>query len=261
MTTLRIAEVAERTGVPATTLRYYEDVGLLAPARRTANGYRAYSHRDVERLLFVAGAKALHLGLDEVRGLVTAWDGDDCRSVRERMAAVVSRRIARIRRETADLAELAARLQAAATGLAAVPPHPGACEPNCTCAAASTASPTAAPAPIACALDESARRARIGDWQAARSGAIARERMPDGWALSFGHDADLTVQLARLAAAEHACCPVLEFTLTVTTAGVRLEVHAPREAQQAVTAMLGLDTERAHGEHARPDHPDDLRQA
>jgi MerR family regulatory protein len=53
--------VADRTGVPSTTLRYYEEIGLLAPAGRRDNGYRAYSDRDVERLQFITRAKALDL--------------------------------------------------------------------------------------------------------------------------------------------------------------------------------------------------------
>jgi MerR family copper efflux transcriptional regulator len=89
-TTLRIADVAERTGVPATTLRYYEDIGLLAPARRSGNGYRSYTDRDVERLTFITRAKQLDLSLDDLRELVTAWDGE---GVQERMAGVVSSRL------------------------------------------------------------------------------------------------------------------------------------------------------------------------
>ena len=43
--TMRISQLATRTGVPATTLRYYESAGLL-PAGRTAAGYRVYGQED-----------------------------------------------------------------------------------------------------------------------------------------------------------------------------------------------------------------------
>ena len=56
---MRISQISERTGIPARLLRYYEDQGLLAPARN-ASGYRDYDDRDVEvarrvRLLLDAG--------------------------------------------------------------------------------------------------------------------------------------------------------------------------------------------------------------
>ncbi|MDG9719768.1 MerR family DNA-binding transcriptional regulator [Streptomyces sp. DH24] len=49
MRTYRISQLAERSGVPATTLRFYEDAGLL-PADRTPAGYRVYGEDAVERL-------------------------------------------------------------------------------------------------------------------------------------------------------------------------------------------------------------------
>ncbi len=62
----RISELAERVGVPPTTLRYYESRGLL-PARRTGSGYRTYDDRDVERMRFITTAKTLGLPLDRIR--------------------------------------------------------------------------------------------------------------------------------------------------------------------------------------------------
>ncbi|MBV9847455.1 MAG: MerR family DNA-binding transcriptional regulator, partial [Kutzneria sp.] len=53
MTTYRISQLAERAGVPATTLRFYEQAGLL-PAQRSESGYRLYDDTAVERLAFIA---------------------------------------------------------------------------------------------------------------------------------------------------------------------------------------------------------------
>ncbi|MGW7750765.1 MerR family DNA-binding transcriptional regulator [Streptomyces violaceusniger] len=47
MRTMRISQLAERSGVPATTLRFYESAGLL-PADRTPHGYRSYREDAVE---------------------------------------------------------------------------------------------------------------------------------------------------------------------------------------------------------------------
>ncbi|QSZ51433.1 MerR family DNA-binding transcriptional regulator [Arthrobacter sp. TS-15] len=60
MKTIRISEVAARTGVQATTLRYYEDIGLIGPAARSANGYRSYDERDLDRLAATARQEARH---------------------------------------------------------------------------------------------------------------------------------------------------------------------------------------------------------
>ena len=49
---MNISEVAEKTGLPPKTIRYYEDIGLVSPGRRT-NGYRDYASPDVYRLAFL----------------------------------------------------------------------------------------------------------------------------------------------------------------------------------------------------------------
>ena len=69
-----IGEVARRSGVPAKTLRYYEDIGLLS-ADRTRSGYRDYRGDILERLAFIRSAQAVGLTLGEIRGIVALRDG------------------------------------------------------------------------------------------------------------------------------------------------------------------------------------------
>jgi DNA-binding transcriptional MerR regulator len=135
MTSLRIAQLAQSSEVLATTLRYYEQIGLLVPAGRRPNGYRAYSQRDVERLRFITRAKQLELSLEDLRELVTAWDGRDCEDVQARMAQIVATRLTQTQERVADLIALAGQLQAAAARLAG-PGRSGPCDDDCACSIA-----------------------------------------------------------------------------------------------------------------------------
>jgi rhodanese-related sulfurtransferase len=180
--------------------------------------------------------------------------------------------VASIQLEITNLGGLAERLQAVAgqlTGPAASGTAGGGCHDGCACSRALSSDPgagvllpasrmaltlhaiaaPAVPGPgsasgepaIVCTLDGGvdAMRGRITEWQAAISRATARDAVDGGVALTFPHDAEHVVELARLAAAEYACCTFFTFTLTVSNAGVRFEVRAPREARDVLTAVFG----------------------
>jgi DNA-binding transcriptional MerR regulator len=73
--TLRIGEVAERSGVTARTIRYYEELGLLPQSEREQGKHRVYSEVDIERVLEVTRLRdLLGLSLDELRSMITAED-------------------------------------------------------------------------------------------------------------------------------------------------------------------------------------------
>ena len=65
-----IGQLAELAGVPRKTIRYYEEVGVLPPPGRSGARYRLYSDIDVRRVELVRRARALDMGLAEVRELV-----------------------------------------------------------------------------------------------------------------------------------------------------------------------------------------------
>lgn len=71
---LQIGALSDQTGVPARTIRYYERIGLLAPASRGENRYRLYEAKDAERLRFIRSARALDFSLQEIAQVLAARD-------------------------------------------------------------------------------------------------------------------------------------------------------------------------------------------
>ena len=70
---MNIGEAAARSGVPAKTIRYYEDIALIESAERSANGYRSYSPEDVHTLRFIARARLLGFTVAQCRDLLTLY--------------------------------------------------------------------------------------------------------------------------------------------------------------------------------------------
>lgn len=70
---MNIGMAARRTGLPAKTIRYYEEIGLIPQARRTEAGYRAYSEADVGTLRFVQKARSLGFSVKDVGALLAMW--------------------------------------------------------------------------------------------------------------------------------------------------------------------------------------------
>ena len=73
---MNIGDVSERTGLPAKTIRYYEDIGLVRPARDT-NGYRVFRDTDAHKLAFLGRARALGFSIEDCRTLLALYEDDD----------------------------------------------------------------------------------------------------------------------------------------------------------------------------------------
>lgn len=73
---MNISQAAAATGLPAKTIRYYEDIGLILPTR-SANGYRTFDDTNVHQLNFLARARALGFSIDNCRSLLTLWQDHD----------------------------------------------------------------------------------------------------------------------------------------------------------------------------------------
>lgn len=232
MVRYRISQLAERVGVPATTLRYYETQGLL-PAQRTAGGYRTYDDNDVERVRFIATAKDLGLSLTRIRDLLGVWQDGMCRDVRGRLVPLLDDQIAELDGRVNDLHELRRHLTGARVRLRALPARNTPCDPDCAFLSRSPDAPgTTRPAepvpPVACSLSGDDHAARLGDWRAVLAGAVPR-RLGDGTVRTELPTSRLP-EVAALVADEVSCCPFFRFTLTVTHDGVQLDATAPVEA-------------------------------
>ena len=118
---LTIGQLAHATGVPAKTIRYYEQVGVLPAPRRSTVGYRHYSRHAVHRLLFMRRARALGLSLATLRTLTVELDNGECLTMRPRLHALMTEQLRTVQQQIAEcqllkrqLAQVLHRLQTAA---------------------------------------------------------------------------------------------------------------------------------------------------
>lgn len=100
---MNIGAAAEASGLPPKTIRYYEEIGLVAPAR-TGSGYRDYSSDDVHRLRFLHRARSLGFPIEECRTLLSLYE-DKSRASAE-VKAIAETRIAEIDRKIGELQSL-----------------------------------------------------------------------------------------------------------------------------------------------------------
>ena len=106
---MNIGEAARRSGVSAKMVRYYEGIGLIAPAARTGANYRTYSPTDVHVLQFIRRARGFGLPMERVKLLVALWR-DNNRASRD-VKRLALQHVAELRAKVAELSAMADALQ------------------------------------------------------------------------------------------------------------------------------------------------------
>lgn len=108
---LTIGQVAKQVGIPPKTIRYYEEIKLIEPAKRLDNKYREYSKEDIARLRLVKQARALGLPLHEVKQLVQECLGGSCEHLKTSFLTQLPKYVTSVRSRIIELQELQKQLE------------------------------------------------------------------------------------------------------------------------------------------------------
>ena len=235
MADYKISEAARLAGFTASTLRFYETVGLLPDPVRTRAGYRSYDEPAVDRLRFVHRARQLGLPLEEIRRLVAAWDAGDCAPVLEGLATAISGRREQVAVRVRELQQLHAQLHDAEQHVREATVDE-LCGPDCACV--STSNGEVGALPLVCTLTAGQLPERIGAWRQLLEHADRRETISGGERFVFPSTAGLAARVSELCAQEQQCCSFFTFRLELAVGLLTLEVTAPDAARHLVTELL-----------------------
>jgi DNA-binding transcriptional MerR regulator len=87
-----INKLAKLAGVSTRTLRYYDELGLLSPARVSSNGYRIYGQKEIDRLQQILFYRELGVSLEEIRNILASKDFDGLSALESHLTALLARR-------------------------------------------------------------------------------------------------------------------------------------------------------------------------
>ncbi len=129
---MRISDLAETAGVPTSTVRYYERVGLLASPSRSLSGYRDYGEDAAARLLFITRARRMGLSCEQISSLLPVWAGTNCGGARERVGRLIEAKRAEIVERIAELEQFLGQLEDVGRALEGESPR-SECRPDLSC--------------------------------------------------------------------------------------------------------------------------------
>jgi len=106
---MNIGEAAARSGVTAKMIRYYESIGLIGAASRTASGYRTYAETDLHRLRFIRRARDLGFSMEKIQTLLGLWGNKDRSSANVKSLALAH--IEELKQQISELQSVLATLE------------------------------------------------------------------------------------------------------------------------------------------------------
>ncbi len=106
-----ISQLASAAGIPTTTLRYYERVGLIEPDDRSAGNYRLYTDDSLRKVKFIRAAQGIGFTLDDIKQLLAAEGGSVPRCCD--VQSLLNDRLADVEQRLRDLQDVKRVLQSA----------------------------------------------------------------------------------------------------------------------------------------------------
>lgn len=88
-----VQKLGSLAGISTRTLRYYDEIGILKPARINSSGYRIYGQVEVDRLQQILFYRELGVSLDSIKDIVTAPSFDGAKALREHREKLLEKRI------------------------------------------------------------------------------------------------------------------------------------------------------------------------
>jgi MerR family copper efflux transcriptional regulator len=178
--------------------------------------------------------------LYDVATLVEAWFAGDCEPLQDRLRGFVSARIAELRIQIAEDSAFKRELERILGRLGDSAKRGERCGPDCGCDTdpLNATGTDVALAGIACSLSEPDMQRRLTEWRRALGAAISTTPTAAGARFVFHPSPMLIAELARLCAAETACCPFFTFGLDITASALVLTVGAHPGMEELVGRLI-----------------------
>jgi DNA-binding transcriptional MerR regulator len=131
MNSLTIGQVGKKVGFPSKTIRFYEDSGVIKPAKRGVNGYRLYDESVIDQLHLIKQARDLGLPISEIKKLMVGCKDHSCEHTKEYLDSEISKYIALLEQKMQQFKMLKSKLSRLKTKLCQDCNQPDTCSYCC----------------------------------------------------------------------------------------------------------------------------------